>query len=118
MAAHTVASVAARALVLERETVLQDKRISACEKASGEMVATMTKVATTVDTVLGNGLSDKIAVAVSGEVYKAVTAAEASREKQSEQLGKKRDRTRAWLATAISAGTLLLGYIALFGRAG
>ena len=52
MAAHTVASVAGRVLVVERETALQDKRIAACEASSASLLKSMTRVETKMEAVV------------------------------------------------------------------
>ena len=59
MAAHTIASLAGRALVLERETALQDKRIAACEASTQTLLQSMARVEANVQAVVratnGNG---------------------------------------------------------------
>jgi len=52
MAAHTVASVAGRTLVLERETVLQDARIAACESSTASLLQSMARVETNMKAVV------------------------------------------------------------------
>ena len=52
MAAHTVASVAGRVLVVERETALQDKRITACEATSATLLDSMARVETNMKAVV------------------------------------------------------------------
>ena len=59
MAAHTVASVAGRALVLERETVLQDKRISAVETSTASLLVAMGRVETNMKAVVKSTNGEK-----------------------------------------------------------
>lgn len=112
--AHTVASIAGRVLVVEKETKLQDERITAVEATGSAVLQSMAHVSATMDARLGNGLTDKIANQVTATVALALATDSASRDKKAEELGKRKDRTRAWFATAASVAAAFLGYMAFF----